>query len=143
MEQVVDRLTAKGHAEFLLQDAAQVRAPEGADAVLGLGPGLEAFLEPQQIGPRQARRASGVGTLLEGRDAPLVVSGHPALNGPTTGPQDLGDCGGGVPLLGQDDGLVPEPDPLLDDGLGQLLKLLEGVMFLDNHRSSSWCDPET
>jgi hypothetical protein len=48
-----------------------------------------------------------------------------------------------VALLGQDDGLVPEPDPFLDDGFGQLLKFLEGVMFLDNHRSSSWCDPET
>ena len=92
---------------------------------------------------RQTRRCRLSLHPLEGRDAPLVVSGHPALNGPTAGPQDLGDRGGGVSLLGQDDGLVPEPDPSPDDGLGQSLKLLEGVMFLDDHRSSSWCDPET
>ena len=142
MQQVIDRLTAQGHAEFLLQDAAQVLAPEGADAVLGLGPGLEALLEPPHIRSRQAGRASGVGPLLEGRNAPLVVAGNPGLNGAATASQGLGDLGGGVALLGEDDGLVTEPDPFLGEGFGQSLKFFEGVMVLNKHRSSSWCDPE-
>ena len=121
MPQVRDRLRAQGHAEFLLQDAAQVPAPEGADAVLGLGPGLDALLEPQHIRSCQAGRASGVGPLLEGRNAPLVVLGNPGLNGAATASQGLGDRGGGVALLGEDDGLVTEPDPFLGEGFGPLL----------------------
>ena len=49
MQQVIHRLTAQGHAEFRLQDAPQVPAPEGADAVLGLRPGLQALLEPEHV----------------------------------------------------------------------------------------------
>ena len=55
--------------EFLLQDAAQVLAAEGADAILGGGPGLEAVSKPRDIRRSQAGRASGVGPLLEGRQA--------------------------------------------------------------------------
>ena len=72
MQQVIDRLPAQADAEFLLQDAAQVLAAEGADAILGGGPGLEAVSEPRHIRRGQAGRASGVGPLLEGRQAPLV-----------------------------------------------------------------------
>ena len=41
MQQVIDRLPAQADAEFLLQDAVQVLAAEGTDAILGGGPGLE------------------------------------------------------------------------------------------------------
>ena len=81
MQQVIDRLPGAAHAEFLLQDAAQVLAAEGADAILGGGPGLEAVTEPRHIRRGQAGRASGVGPLLEGRQAPLVVAVDPGLNG--------------------------------------------------------------
>jgi hypothetical protein len=83
-----------------------------------------------------------VGPLLEGRHAPLVVSGNPGLNGAATASQGLGDRGDGVALLGEDDGLVTKPDLFLGEGFGQSLKFFEGVMVVNKHRSSSWCDPE-
>src|SRR5271165_2572643 len=140
MQQVIDRLPAQAHAEFLLQDAAQVLAAEGADAILGGGPGLEAVTEPRHIRRGQAGRASGVGPLLEGRQAPLVVAVDPGLNGAARASQGPGDRGGGVALLGQNDGLMTQPDPFLREGFGQSLKFFEAVMVLDKHRSSSWCD---
>ena len=79
MQQVIDRLPAQADAEFLLQDAVQVLAAEGADAILGGGPGLEAVSEPRHIRRGQSGRASGVGPLLEGRQPPLVVAVHPGL----------------------------------------------------------------
>ena len=60
MQQVIDRLPAQADAEFLLQDAAQVLAAEGADAILGGGPSLEAVSEPRHIRRGQAGRASGL-----------------------------------------------------------------------------------
>src|SRR5262249_50513850 len=33
--------------------------------------------------------------------------------------------------------------PFLGEGFGETLKVVEGVMVLDKHRSSSWCNPET
>src|SRR5208282_826795 len=142
MQQVIDRLPAQAHAEFLLQDAAQVLAAEGADAILGGGPGLEAVSEPRHIRRGQAGRASGVGPLLEGRQAPLVVAADPGLNGAARASQGPGDRGGGMALLGQDDGLMTQPDPFLREGFGQSLKFFEAVMAMDKHRSSSWCDSD-
>ena len=121
MQQVIDRLPAQSHAEFLLKDAAQVPAAEGADAVHGSGPGLEAHTEPRHNGFRQTGRASGVGPLLEGGDAPPVVAADPGLHGATRASQGAGDRLGGMALLGQDDGLVAEPDPFLGEGFGQSL----------------------
>ena len=45
-------------------------------------------------------------------------------------------------LLGQNDGLMTQPDPFLREGFGQSLKFFEAVMVLDKHRSSSWCDSD-
>ena len=142
MQQVIDRLPAQADAEFLLQDAAQVLAAEGADAILGGGPGLEAVSEPRHIRRGQAGRASGVGPLLEGRQAPLVVAADPGLNGAVRASQGPGDRGGRMALLGQHDGLMTQPDPFLREGFGQSLKFFEDVMVLDKHRSSSWCDSD-
>jgi hypothetical protein len=47
-----------------------------------------------------------------------------------------------VALLGQDNGLMTQPDPFLREGFGQSLKFFEAVMALDKHRSSSWCDSD-
>src|SRR5208283_2584810 len=79
---------------------------------------------------------------LEGRQAPLVVAVDPGLNGAARASQSPGDRGGGVALLGQDDGLMTQPDPFLREGFGQSLKFFGAVMVLDKHRSSSWCDSD-
>ena len=121
MQQVIDRLPAQSHAEFLLKDAAQVPAAEGADAILGPGPGLEPRSEPRHILLRQAGRASGVGPFLEGRHAPPVVASDPGLHGATRASQGTGDGGGGLALHGQDDSLVAQPDPFLGERFGQSL----------------------
>jgi hypothetical protein len=83
-----------------------------------------------------------VGPLLEGGKSPLVVVGHPGLHAAAAASQDPGDLGGGVALLGEDDRLVPEPDPFPCEGFGQVWKFFEGVMVLDKRRSRSWCDSE-
>ena len=70
-------------------------------------------------------------------------TGFPSgLNGAARASQGPGDRGGGVALLGQDDGLMTQPDPFLREGFGQSLKFFEAVMALDKHRSSSWCDSD-
>ena len=99
MQQVIDRLPAQAHAEFLLQDAAHVLTAEGADAILGGGPGLEAVSEPRHIRRGQAGRASGVGPLLEGRQAPLVVAADPGLNGAVEHPKARAIAGAEWPCL--------------------------------------------
>jgi hypothetical protein len=48
-----------------------------------------------------------------------------------------------VALQGQDDGLVPDPDPFLGVGFGQPWKFVAGVMILDKQRSSSWWESVT
>ena len=61
MEQVVDGLAAHQHAELLLQDPADVGAPEGTDAVLGRGRGVEPLPEPGIVLRGQARAAVRAG----------------------------------------------------------------------------------
>ena len=115
----------------MLQDAAQVGAVEGADAVLGRGPGLQPLAEAGQLRPGQAGRSAGVGPLLQGLGAAAVVAGDPVLDGADAAAEGRGDLGGGAALGGEDDGLVAEPDPLGGDGLGQALELVEGEMVVD------------
>ena len=113
MQQVVDGLEAQEHAELPLEDAAEVGAVEGADAVLGRGAGLEPLAEAGQFRPGQAGRATGVGPLAQRLGAAAVVAGDPGLDGADAAAEGRGDPGGGAALGGEDDGLVAEPDPLL------------------------------
>src|ERR1700733_11531757 len=63
MEQVVDGLELEDHAELAFEDEPQVVPREGADAVLGRGPGLQPLAEPVQSRPGQPWRATGAGSL--------------------------------------------------------------------------------
>src|SRR4051812_46911787 len=102
MEQVVDGLESREHAEFLLEDALQIAAMEGADPILRSWPGLDPLLEPESLRPGQPRRPSGVRSLAEGvRSAPVVL-GDPGLDGAGTTAELAGDVGGGAALQGQD-----------------------------------------
>ena len=111
----------------------QVGPIEGADAILGRGPGLQSLAEARQFRPGQARRAAGVWPLPEGLGAAPIVAGDPALDGAHAAAEGRGDPGGGAALGCEDDGLVADPDPLLSDRLGQVLQLLEGEMVVDVH----------
>src|SRR3954454_8550125 len=75
--------------------------------------------------------SSGVGRLGQGLGAAAVVAGDPVLDGAYAAAEGQGDPGGGAALGGEDDGLVAEPDPLLDDCLGQALQLVEREMVVD------------
>ena len=79
MEQVVDGLELEGHAELVLKDASQVGSVEGADAVLGRGPGLQPLPKAIQLRAGQAWRATGVGPLPQGLGAAAIVAGDPMM----------------------------------------------------------------
>jgi len=88
-------------------------------------------LEPEHIRTRQSGGTPGVWPLLEGWETALVVLGDPGLDGAARAPEVLGDLRGGAALLGEDDGLVTEPEPFLGEGFGPLLEFFEGVVVLD------------
>jgi hypothetical protein len=131
MEQVVDGLEAQLYAEFLLQDPLHIASPEGADPILGSWRFVEALLEAAGVVRGQSWRASGMRPLLEGRDAAAVVLGDPVLHGPERAAQAPGDVLSGASLLGEEDGLEASPDPLLRDGLSQILELLQAMVAFD------------
>src|SRR5262249_31014236 len=133
VEQVVDGLLAQAHAELALEEAAQVGAVEGADAVLGRGPGLDPPAEALQLGPGRAGPAAGAGPLPQGVGAAAIVASDPALDRAHTAAEGPGGLGGGAALGGEDDGPVADPDPLLGDRLGQASQLLKGEMVVDMH----------
>ena len=131
MEQVGDGWEAQQHAEFLLQDPRHIASPQGADTILRSWRVVEALLQAGVMIRSQSRRASGMRPLLAGRDAAAVVLGGPVLHGPQRAGQAPGDVLSGASRHGEDDGLEASPDPLLGDGLGQILKLLQGMMAFD------------
>src|SRR5579871_6579137 len=137
MEKVVDGLLPRGHAEFALEDAPEVGAAKGEDAVLGRGPGLRPLSEAGQLRPGQARRAAGVGPLVPSLGPAGVVTGDPALDRAYAAAEGRGDPGGGSAPGGDEESLEAEPDPVLDDGPGPSLQLLEGEMVVDKHERGS------
>ena len=92
--------------------------------------------------PRPGGAGVRCGAAPGGPPGPLVVAADPGLNGAARASQGPGDRGAGVALLGQDDGLMTQPDLFLREGFGQSSKFFEAVMALDKHRSSSWCDSD-
>ena len=86
MEQLVDPIEAVADAEFLLQDAADVGAAQGADLILGPRRGIEPLQESVLLMPWQEGRAAGMGALLQRLQTTLVVGRHPALDGAATTP---------------------------------------------------------
>ena len=126
MQQVIDRLQAGASRRIPPPGCGASPRSEGADAILGGGPGLKAVSEPRRIRRGQAGRASGVGPLLEGRQAPLVVVADPGLNGEARASQGPGDRGGGVALLGQHDGLMTQPVTFSSRGLWSVVEVLRG-----------------
>src|SRR3954451_8226350 len=99
MKELVDAIEAVAGGELLLQDAADVGAPQGADPVLGARRGVDPLQEPALLVPRQDRRAAGAGAIVQPREAAAVVRGHPELDGAATTAQAPGDARGGVALL--------------------------------------------
>ena len=133
MEQVVDGLAAHQHPELAFEDPADIGGPEGTDAVLGPGRGVEPLPEPGVVLRVQGARPSGPGLLAERLDAAAVVLGDPVLDRAERASQALGDVRCGPSLLGEDDGLDSLPGAFLGDGIGQDLELGQAVMVGDEH----------
>jgi hypothetical protein len=133
MEQVVDGLAAQQDPELAFEDPAEIDAPEGTDAVLGPGRGVEPLPEPRIVLRGQGAWPSGPGLLAERLDAAAVVLGDPVLDRAERAGQALGEVGSGPSLLGEEDGLDSLPGAFLGDGIGQGLELGQTVMFGDEH----------
>jgi len=134
MEQVVDRLEAHPGVEFLLEDPSDVEPPEGADAVLGTGRGVQASLQLGVLPRVQSERAAAARSLVEGLDAAAIVLGDPILDGLERASEGVGDVLCGPTLLGEEDGLGAAPESLLRDRLDEVVELFRGMVIGDEHR---------
>ena len=141
VEQLVDPAERVVGGELVLQDAADVHAPQLADLVPGARRVVQPLQETSHLVMRQGRRAAGVGAVRQRLQAAPVVRGHPGLDGAAAEPQGAGDPRRGVALLGQEDGLHPGPGAGVAVTPGRLLQALQGVMILDVHQRDVPLDP--
>jgi len=137
MEQVVDGLAAHQDPELAFEDPADIGGPEGTDAVLGPGRGVESLLEPGVVLRGQGAWPSRSGLLAERLDAAPVILGDPVLDGAERASRAPGDVRCGPSPLGEDDGPDPLPGAFPGDGLGRDLELGQGVMIGDEHGCGS------
>jgi hypothetical protein len=123
VQQVVDGLQAAEHAELLPEDAADVLAAQGADAVGRGRAGPEAFLEALLLLGAQRASAAAARAVEQAVGAGGVVAADPRAD-LAGGEQDLGAALlGGLPQQGQADGGQPAGDlgaRLSADAGGQL-----------------------
>lgn len=89
VQQVVGRLEPADHAELDLQDAADVLAAQGADAVVGRRPGVEARLQLPFLVRRQRALAAAAGAVAEAVEPAFVVAADPGVDR-ASGELDLG-----------------------------------------------------
>jgi hypothetical protein len=136
VEQLVDPAQSVSGGELLLENAANVGAPQLARPVLGTRWVFDPLQEPALLVVRQDRPAAGVGAVRQGLHSTPVVGGHPRLDGAAAEAERASDFRGGVALLGQDDRLQPGPDASVAVLLGCLLKALQSVMIFDVHQQS-------
>ena len=134
MQQIVDRLEAHRGAKFLLQDPLDIAPPERTGAVLGSRWGVEALPHAWVLLRVQSGRAPAAGSLVERSDVPSVVLSDPVLDSAEGTAECLGDVLCSAALLGQEDRLDATPESFLGDGLGEVLKLLQGMIVGDEHR---------
>jgi hypothetical protein len=71
---------------------------------------------------------------MERGDVPSVVLSDPVLDSAEGTAECLGDVLCSAALLGQEDRLDATPESFLGDGLGEVLKLLQGMIVGDEHR---------
>jgi hypothetical protein len=96
MQQVVDSLQRADDAELVAEDAADVLAAEGADAVGLSRPGAEPCLEPFLVVSGERPLAAAPGPVVQGVGPVCVVSGDPGLH-LALGEEHLGhDLGGAL-----------------------------------------------
>ncbi len=141
MQQLVDPVEAVAGSEFLLQDAADVGAPQGADPVLGVWRSIDSLKESVLLGAGQDRCPAGMRAVRQRVQAAPVVGRHPGLDGAATDAQGAGDVRGSVALLGQDDRLDAVPCASLAELLGRLLQALQRVTILNVHLRNIPTDP--
>ena len=77
VQQLVDPVEGVAGGELLLQDPADVGAPQLADPVLGARRGVDPLQEAGLLVARQDGRAAGVGPVGQGLQAAAVVGGAP------------------------------------------------------------------
>ena len=96
VQQLVDPVEAVAGGELLLQDPADVGAPQLAGPVLGARRGVDPLQEAGLLVARQGRRAAGVGPVRQRLQAAPVVGGDPRLDGAAADAQGRGRSAGAV-----------------------------------------------
>ena len=136
VEQLVDPVESVSGGELVVENAADVGAPQLADPVLGTRRGFDPLQESALLVVRQDRPAAGMRAIRQGLQATPVVGGHPRLDGAAAEAQRASDLRGGVALLGQDDRLDARPGAGVAIRPGCLQKALQSVMIFDVHQRS-------
>ena len=134
MQEVVDGLLAQVDAELGGEDAADVGAVEGADAVLGGRPGLDPLPKAVVLGEVEPGLAAAPGSVGQGVGAPVVITPRPLLDGAWGAAEGRGDLGGRLAGGSQDDRAEPTPEARRRLSGGELLDLFGGVVGLDVDR---------
>lgn len=133
VQQVVGGLEPADDAELGLQDPPHVLAAEGADAVVGRGPGAEAGLEAILLVVGQGLLAAAPGLFVEAGASGAVEAGDAVPDGAFAHLHAGGEGLGRLAFEGTEDGLDPPRDPGAGFGADEATEFVGGVVGFDVH----------
>jgi hypothetical protein len=136
MQQGVHAAQAVQLAELLLQDALEISSAKGAHRIRRLRGGFDAGHEPITLREGELLASSLSRTVTQTVHARVVVSTHPFLHRSPRSAQRLRNLLRRPTLLGQQDGLHPNPHPRLALGSGQPSQLVQSMTILYSHAAS-------
>lgn len=133
VQQVVGGLEPADDAELLVEDPPHVLAAEGADAVVGRGPGAEAGLELFFLVVGQGLLAAAPGLFVEAGASGAVEAGDAVADGAFAHLHAGGEGFGRLAFEGAEDGLDPPRDPGVGFGADEATEFVGGVVGFDVH----------
>jgi hypothetical protein len=133
VQQVVNRLQAADHAEFVLQDPAHVFTAQGAHPVGVSRTGSESVSELLLLIVGQGLLAPAPGSIGQCIGSAGVVPRDPSAHLARGQEHPLGDIGRGVAEQGQADGAEPARDACPWLGADEFGQFVDGVVRFDLH----------
>lgn len=137
VQQGVDPREAVTDAEFGLKDQPNLLGPERADAVLGLGAGVDPLPEAFGVVLGQVPGLAGAWAVAQSVGALVVITCDPTLDRTAGAAQGRGDLGSSPPLRRKEDDAKPDEDAFVRLGVGPVAKLVECQMVDDMHGRAS------
>ena len=133
VQQVVGGLEPADDAELLAEDPPHVLAAEGADAVVGRGPGAEADFELFFLVVGQGLLAAAPGLFVEAGASGAVEAGDAVADGAFAHLHAGGEGFGRLAFESAEDGLDPPRDPGVGFGADEATEFVGGVVGFDVH----------